>query len=160
MNKVMLAGRLVADPEPRIIKTGATLCRITVACNDASGRKDEVYFFPCVAWEARAKFILAYFKKGTPVVIDGRLQRRSYVNSDNKTVYNTEVLIDNIKSFGSNNNNYNKNESNESNEFDYDNVIVKEKNNDKKSPIFQGDNHEENTVDSFDLDWLDDIEKK
>lgn len=162
MNKVFLAGRLAADPESIVVKTGATLCRISVACNDASGRKDEVYFFPCVAWEARAKFISTYFKKGTPVIIDGRLQRRSYINSSGVKSYNTEVIIDNIKSFGQSNPgayNYDSPSKKENNEdivqTETKNINIKQENS-----IFQDDKPGDGVVVDFDLDWLDDIDDK
>lgn len=169
MNKVILAGRLVADPESIITKNGTTMCRISVACNDASGRKDEVYFFPCLAWEAKAKFISTYLKKGSPVIIDGRLQRRSYVNAEGNTVYNTEVLIDTIRSFGSSNSNqqgYVPSSRINSNTFNSKNDIEIEKNLDQlekstnlNQPNFQDDIKDENSViEDFDLDWLDQIE--
>ena len=167
MNKVFLAGRIVADPEAIIVKNGATLCRISIACNDAGGRNDEVYFFPCVAWEAKAKFISTYFKKGTPVIVDGRLQRKSYVNSAGVKTYNTEVIIDNIKSFGqSNKTNYNNDSMNtleyESQNLELNNISTKmeDSNTKKESPIFQDDKLDNNTIEDFDLDWLDEIDDK
>ncbi|MGL4769114.1 MAG: single-stranded DNA-binding protein [Mycoplasmoidaceae bacterium] len=157
MNKVMLAGRLASDPELIITKKGSTLCRVSVACNDAMGMNDDVYFFNCTAWENRAKFIGTYLKKGTPVVIDGRLQKKSFINNEGNTIYTHEIIIDNIKSFGGSKNINFKNQNNEI-ISDFKEQIKKENLKEKKEPAFQDNESNPENINDFDLDWLDDIE--
>ena len=97
MNKVFLVGNLTADPVAKTTSTGKVLVNFTVACNDNIQAKDHTNFFSCVAWNNQANFISSYVKKGDTVVIDGKLNRRSYVNKEGKNVYVTEIVVDNVK---------------------------------------------------------------
>lgn len=97
MNKVFLVGNLTADPVAKTTSTGKALVNFTVACNDNIQAKDHTNFFSCVAWNNQANFISSYVKKGDTVVIDGKLNRRSYVNKEGKNVYVTEIVVDNVK---------------------------------------------------------------
>lgn len=99
MNKVFLVGNLATDPTNRTTANGTNVVNLNIACSDIRNR-GESHFFPCVAWNNQANFIMTYLKKGDAVVIDGRLTRRSYVSKEGKTVYVTEVVVDNIKSVG------------------------------------------------------------
>lgn len=99
MNKVFLNGYLARDPQPRVTTKGFEQSNIVVAVNDIKN-SNESYFIPCVVWGASAKYINNNLKKGSFVAIDGRLTRRSYVTTDGKTNYVTEVIIDNIRNFG------------------------------------------------------------
>lgn len=100
MNKVFLNGYLAADPKQRITSKGFEQSLFSIGVTDASNF-NQSYFFPCVAWNNQAKFINSNLKKGSFVAIDGRLTRRSYVDSEGKNVYITEVVVDNLKTFGS-----------------------------------------------------------
>lgn len=104
MNKVFLVGRFAADPQQFVTQNGITQSRVNVACSD-NWNKNETYFFPCVAWQSTANFINTYLKKGDLVAIDGKLIRRSYVSKEGKTVYVTEIVIENIRPLGSKNQN-------------------------------------------------------
>lgn len=100
MNKVFLNGYLAADPKQRITAKGLEQSNIIVAVNDIKNPSDS-YFIPCVVWGTTAKYVNSNLKKGNFVAIDGRLTRRSYLSTDGKTNYITEVIIDNLKNFGS-----------------------------------------------------------
>lgn len=100
MNKVFLNGYLAADPKQRITSKGFEQSLFSIGVTDASNF-NQSYFFPCVAWNNQAKFINSNLKKGSFVSIDGRLTRRSYVDSEGKNVYITEVVVDNLKTYGS-----------------------------------------------------------
>lgn len=99
MNKVFLNGYLAADPKQRITSKGFEQSLFSIGVTDASNF-NQSYFFPCVAWNNQAKFINSNLKKGSFVAIDGRLTRRSYVDSEGKNVYITEVVVDNLKTYG------------------------------------------------------------
>lgn len=102
MNKVFLNGYLASDPKSRITSKGIEQSSFSVGVTD-NRNYSESYFFPCVAWSAQAKYININLKKGSFVAIDGHLIRRSYVNNEGRTVYVTEVIVDNIKHYGINN---------------------------------------------------------
>ena len=102
MNKVFLNGYLASDPKQRVTTKGIEQSSFSIGVTDLRNYKDS-YFFQCVAWGPQAKYINNNLKKGSFVAIDGRLTRRSYVDGEGKTIYITEIVIDNIKHFGINN---------------------------------------------------------
>ena len=97
MNKVFLVGNLTADPIAKQTATGKSLANFTIACNDNIQGKDHTNFFTCVAWNNQANYLCSYVKKGDTLAIDGRLNRRSYVNKEGKNVYVTEIVVDSVK---------------------------------------------------------------
>ncbi|XQP55528.1 MAG: single-stranded DNA-binding protein [Mycoplasmoidaceae bacterium] len=97
MNKVFLVGNLTADPLPKQTSTGKTLVNFSVACNDNIQGKDHTNFFNCVAWNQQANYLSTYVKKGDTVAIDGRLNKRSYVNKEGRNVNVTEIIVDSLK---------------------------------------------------------------
>ena len=91
MNKVVLMGRLVKDPESRG-KYDSAVTKYTLAVSRKT--KEESDFIPCVAFEKRSEFAERYLKKGTKIVVSGRIQTGSYVNKDGVKVYTTEVVVE------------------------------------------------------------------
>ncbi len=106
MNKVVLLGRLTADPELRQTQSGIASCRFTVACNrkyknESTGEYD-ADFITCVAWRQTAEFISRYFTKGKMIALEGSLRTGSYQdrNHDDVTHYTTDVYVDNVEFAG------------------------------------------------------------
>ncbi|MDE6678611.1 MAG: single-stranded DNA-binding protein [Ruminococcus sp.] len=103
MNKVVLVGRLTADPEIRQSQNGTSMCRFTVAVNrkfvDKSTGKREADFVSCTAWNKTAEFVSRYFSKGQMIAIDGTLRTGSYQdrNYADVTHYTTEVFVENVE---------------------------------------------------------------
>ena len=93
MNKVILMGRLTADPEFRQTPSGVNLVRFTLAVNRRF-QKNETDFINCVAWRQTADFICKYFYKGDMIAVIGNIQTRSWEDKDGKKVYATEVIAD------------------------------------------------------------------
>ena len=94
MNKVILIGRLTADPEIRYTQDGKAVASFSLAVNRD---KENADFIRCCAWERRAKFAEEYLKKGTKVALTGRIRTGSYKNQDGKTVYTTDVIADDLE---------------------------------------------------------------
>lgn len=165
MNKVFIVGNLAADPISRDTTTGKQLSNITVATNDLRSTKNEVYFFPCVAFSSQATFINTYLHKGDTVAIDGRLTKRSYVSKDGKTVYVTEIIIDNIKGVGGRRNNNSSNTNTNNLQHNNDQMIsVNESFNEninghetKIMPQEKIKDKEDST--SVELDWINETEE-
>lgn len=128
MNKVILMGRLTADPNLNQTPSGVSSCRFTVAINRPFANKQtgerDADFINCVAWRQTAEFINRYFKKGSMICVEGTLRNNNYQDKKypDVTHYNTDVLVDNVEFCGSksesgtgnysapqnsNNNNYN-----------------------------------------------------
>lgn len=100
MNKVILIGRLTRDPEVKYQDTGSCISRFTLAVDRRFKKEgDEVTadFISIVAFSKTAEFIEKYFRKGSKIVIEGRIQTGSYTNSDNQKVYTTAVIAENVE---------------------------------------------------------------
>ena len=103
LNKVIIMGRLTADPELRQTPNGINTCQITVAVNRnyAQGQERQADFITVVAWRSTAEFISKYFSKGKMIIVEGSLRTRTYDDKRYPDVkhYVTEVYADNV-SFG------------------------------------------------------------
>lgn len=101
MNKVLLMGRLTKDPEVRYSTTGdqqLAIARYTLAVDrrfKRNGDDQSADFIRCVAFGRTGEFAEKYFHQGTKVVIEGRIQTGSYQDKDGKTVYTTDVVVEN-----------------------------------------------------------------
>lgn len=95
LNKVILGGRLTADPELKTTQNGTPVCSFSIAVNRRFAT-DQVDFINCLAWRAQAEFISKYFRKGSSVCIVGSIQTRTWTDQNNQKRYATEVLADEI----------------------------------------------------------------
>lgn len=99
MNKVILMGRLTRDPDVRNGADGnINVARYSLAVDrrftDANGNRG-ADFISCVAFGKGAEFASKYLKKGTKIVVEGRIQTGSYDDRDGKKVYTTDVIVEN-----------------------------------------------------------------
>lgn len=99
INRVFLVGRLSQDPRPSTSNQGLSISNFSVAVDGAS-RNSPTSFINCVAFSKSADFINQYIKKGDPLVVEGALQSRSYVNKSGQTIYVTEVIANNVQGLG------------------------------------------------------------
>ena len=99
MNKVILMGRLTRDPEVRYSQgeQATAVARYTLAV-DRRFRRDAdqqtADFIGCVAFGKLGEFAERYLRKGTKVVVSGRIQTGSYTNRDGQKVYTTDVVVE------------------------------------------------------------------
>lgn len=97
INRVVLMGRLVSDPELKTTQTGTnvTTFRIAVDRNYVkAGEERQADFFDIVAWRYTADFVCKHFRKGSLIAIDGSLQSRTYQAKDGTNRYVVEVIAD------------------------------------------------------------------
>jgi len=97
MNKVILMGRLVADPEVRKTQSGVSVARFRLAVNRRFAKpEDEVKadFIECAAWRNTADFVGKYFVKGQMCAVVGEIRTRKWQGEDGNMRYATEVLVD------------------------------------------------------------------
>lgn len=96
-NKVILGGRLTADPELKTTPSGISVTSFTVAVNRRFGGKDgeqaQADFFNVTAWRATAEFICKFFRKASSICVMGSLQTRSW-EKDGAKHYATEIVAD------------------------------------------------------------------
>ncbi len=105
MNKVILTGRLTADPELRQTQSGIASCRFIVAVNRRFKNDNGEYeadFISCQAWRQTAEFIAKYFSKGSMICVEGSLRTGSYKDKNHSDVthYTTDVLVENVEFCG------------------------------------------------------------
>lgn len=102
LNKVILMGRLTADPELRQTPNGVSTCQFNVAVDRGyttqSGER-QTDFITVVAWRQTAEFVSRYFAKGRMIIVEGSLRTRSYADKryPDVTHYVMEVQADNVQ---------------------------------------------------------------
>ena len=94
MNKTILMGRLVRDPEERYTQTGKMVVNFTLAVNKRL--QEGADFFNIVAWNKTGEFASKYFKKGMQVVVSGRLSNRDYEGKDGSKRKVTEIIAEEV----------------------------------------------------------------
>lgn len=100
MNKVILMGRLVRDPDVRYTQgqEQMAIARYTLAVDRRRGKQSQdgqqADFISCVAFGKSGEFAEKFLHKGTKIVICGRIQTGSYTNKDGQKVYTTDVVVE------------------------------------------------------------------
>lgn len=104
MNRVVLTGRLVADPDTRYTtgENSTAVSTFTLAVNRRFAKRDDpnaqtADFIRCQAFGKTAEFVDKFFHKGQKADLDGHIQTGRYQNKEGQTVYTTDVIIDNIE---------------------------------------------------------------
>src|SRR5579875_3096201 len=100
LNRVVLIGRLTADPELRYTNTGTAVASFTLAVdrmrtNQAGERETD--FINIVVWQKQAELCAQYLHKGRLAAVDGRLQIRSYENREGQKVRVAEVVAETVR---------------------------------------------------------------
>ena len=96
MNKVILIGRLIKDPDIRTGTNDTKIARYILAVNRKYHKNNEptADFIGCVALGKNGEFAEKYLHKGTKIAVTGRIQTGSYTNRDGQRVYTTDILIE------------------------------------------------------------------
>ena len=99
MNKVILMGRLTREPEVSSSASGTTFARFSIAVDRRFKKEGEpdADFFNCSAFSKTAEFVERYLKKGTKVVVTGRLQNNNYTNKEGQKVYDVRIMVEEIE---------------------------------------------------------------
>lgn len=96
MNKVLLMGRLVRDPEVRYTQDGKAVAKFTLAV-DRKFKSDEADFITCTAFNKTAEFAEKYLTKGKKIAVEGRWQTGSYTNKEGQKVYTNDCVIEQME---------------------------------------------------------------
>jgi single-strand DNA-binding protein len=103
LNKVILCGRLTAEPELKTTPSGVSVTSFTIAVNRRFQARNsdgtptaaqQADFIQCVAWRSTAEFITRYFDKGSSICITGSIQTRSWKDNNGNNRHATEVVAD------------------------------------------------------------------
>lgn len=100
INKVILMGRLTADPELRQTPSGISMCRFRVAVDRGYKSKDtgerQADFINVTAWRQTAEFVSRYFSKGRMIIVEGSLRNNDYTDQNGVKHYSMDVQADNV----------------------------------------------------------------
>lgn len=93
LNRITIKGRLTKDPEKRVTTSGKSVANFRIA-NDIT--KDQSIFIDCTVFGECADFVCRSFKKGSAIIVDGKLTQRSYTTKDGNKVTSTEILVNEV----------------------------------------------------------------
>lgn len=99
INRVILIGRLVRDPESRILPSGVTVTTFRIAVNRRPSKEgnQNADFFDVVAWRQLADLCSKYLKKGQRVAVEGSLRQRSWQDQNGNYQSKVEILAENVQ---------------------------------------------------------------
>jgi single-strand DNA-binding protein len=92
MNKTIIMGNITKDIELKTTPTGKYITPFTVAVNE----RDKTEFVDCIAWEKTAEFIQRYFRKGSSILVEGKLMSREYMDKNDNKRKVWEVIVDKV----------------------------------------------------------------
>ena len=98
-NKVILGGRLTADPELKQTQSGIPVVSFSIAVNRRYQSKDapqQTDFFNVTAWRATAEFVSKYFRKGSSICVTGSIQNRTWTDQQGQKRYATDIVADEV----------------------------------------------------------------
>ena len=97
-NKVIMGGRLTADPELKTTPSGVSVTSFTIAVNrrfgGKNGEESQADFFQVTAWRQTAEFITRYFRKASTICVVGSLETRNWVDQSGQKRFATEIVAD------------------------------------------------------------------
>lgn len=102
LNRAIIIGRVTQNPELRTTPSGQPVCNFSVATNrvwtDGSGsRQEKAEFHNIVAWRRLAEIANQYLTKGSLVMVEGRIETRSWLDQTGNKRYRTEIVADNMQ---------------------------------------------------------------
>ncbi len=101
-NKAIIIGNVTRDPEMKALPSGAKVTQLSIATNrvwkDANGaKKEQTDFHNVVVFGRQAETVAQYIKKGSSLMVEGRIQTRSWDDKDGKKNYRTEIVADRVQ---------------------------------------------------------------
>ena len=101
VNKLILQGRLVADPELRQTTSGTHVCNFRVAWSEKYKETETKLFLSCTAWRGTGEMIAKNFSKGKEIILEGKLSTRSYTDKNGQDRQTTELTVERAHFSGS-----------------------------------------------------------
>lgn len=103
-NKVILIGRLTADPEFSQSASGVSFCRFSIAVDRGyakNGQEKQTDFFRVSTFRQTAEFVSRYFTKGKLILVEGKVQNDNYTDQNGVKHYSCSIVADNVSFVGS-----------------------------------------------------------
>jgi single-strand DNA-binding protein len=99
-SKTILVGNLGQDPEMAYTQDGLAICKFSLATSEIVKKEKQTSWHRCVSFGKIAENIGKFCKKGTTLLVDGRIQYGKYENKDGNTVYTTDIIVNTFKFVG------------------------------------------------------------
>lgn len=103
LNRAILIGRVTQDPQLRTTPSGQSVCNFSIATNrtwtdsETKERQDKAEFHNVVAWRRLAEIANQYLAKGSLVMVEGRIETRSWDDQSGNKRYRTEIVVENMQ---------------------------------------------------------------
>ena len=94
INKVILGGRLTADPELRTTPSGTKVTKFDIAVNRRNGSEQVTDFHTVTAWRGTAEFITRFFRKGSSICVIGSIEKRSWTDDKGNKRMSVDIVAD------------------------------------------------------------------
>jgi single-strand DNA-binding protein len=98
LNKVILGGRMTADPVLKVTPSGVQVCNFSIAVNrrfaDEKGGEKAADFFNVTCWRQTAEFVSRYFRKASSICVVGSIQTRSWVDQTGQKKFGVDIVAD------------------------------------------------------------------
>lgn len=101
-SKVIIMGNLTRDPELRSTPSGTQVCSFSVAVNRVYNGNEQVSYFDCSAWGKMGETVAQYCKRGSGILVSGRLDQRSYEDKDGNKRSRVEITVEDFNFVGGN----------------------------------------------------------
>lgn len=98
LNRIIIHGRLTADPELKQTQSGVSVCNFTVAVDRSykNGEEKQTDFFTAVCWRGLADMVSKYFAKGKEILISGEMQSRKWQDNEGNNRISWEIKADSV----------------------------------------------------------------
>ena len=102
-NKLIILGRLTKDPELRHTQGGMSMAKFSIAYNHKRKDTEQVHYFDCTAWGRSAEVLTEHAGKGSPLLIEGRLEQHRWETDDGSKRSKVEITVENFTFIGGKN---------------------------------------------------------
>ena len=100
LNKMVLQGRLVRDPETKCTQSGVTMSEFTLAWSEKYKQNETKCFLRCKAWRSTAELAQKYFAKGQEAVVEGQMVTEEWTGQDGSKQSRTICIVDKLHFVG------------------------------------------------------------
>lgn len=96
INKAIIQGRFVREPEVKKTKAGKNLCNFTIAWSTKIGEKETKLFLKCIAWNRTADNVAKWFHKGQEAIVSGQLETNSWQDKEGNNRYEIQMVVSEV----------------------------------------------------------------
>lgn len=100
VNKCIIQGRLVNEPDYKITKSDKPLCNFKIVWNERIGKFSTSLFLDCIAWSKNADMVAKHFVKGQEIIVVGKLFTNKWTNKEGRNSYMNKLTVEDVQFCG------------------------------------------------------------